>query len=83
VTPAASPVRAGARRLNGATYVIAANSWTDRATVRLSVDGLRDGQLAVLGERRTVQVRDGAFVDSFRGLGVHVYVAPPSFQALP
>ena len=52
--------------------MIAVNSWTDRATARLYVDGLRDGPLAVLGERRTVQVRDGVLEDSFRGLGVHV-----------
>jgi hypothetical protein len=83
VMPSESPVRAGARRLNGATYVIAVNSWTDRATARLRVDGLREGPLAVLGEHRTVQVRDGVLVDSFRGLGVHAYVAPPAFQPFP
>jgi hypothetical protein len=83
VMPSESPVRAGARRLNGATYVIAVNSWTDRATARLRVDGLREGPLAVLGEGRTVQVRDGVLVDSFRGLGVHAYVAPPAFQPFP
>lgn len=83
VTPAGSPVRAGARRLNGATYVIAVNSWTDRVTAWIRVDGLRDGPLSVLGERRTVQARGGALADSFRGLGVHVYVASPAFQPLP
>jgi hypothetical protein len=81
--PAESPVRAGARSLNGATYVIAVHSWTDRTTAHVRVERLRDGPLAVLGERRTVQLRQGVLTDSFRGLGVHVYVAPPAFQPFP
>jgi hypothetical protein len=82
VTPVDGPVRAGARRFNGATYVIAVNSSTDRVDGRIQVEGLPDGPLLALGERRTVQARNGTIADSFRGLGVHVYVSPPPFQTL-
>jgi len=77
VAPAASPVRAGVRRHNGATYVLAVNSWIERARATIRVPGLTASALRVLGERRAVRVRGGAFTDSFRGLKVRIYVAPP------
>jgi hypothetical protein len=79
VTPADSPVRAGVRRSNGATYVIAANSWVTPATVRIRVPGLTAGVVRVFGEKRTLTVKDGAFVDSLRGLRARVYVAAPAW----
>lgn len=77
VAPADGPVRAGVRRHNGATYVIAVNSWIERASATIRVPGLSAGTLRVLGEQRAVRVRNGAFTDSFRGLKVRIYVAPP------
>lgn len=72
----AGPVRVGARRLNGTTYVIAVNtSWR---TVRASVTtaGLR-GRARVFGEGRGVAVRGGAITDRFGPLAAHVYVVRP------
>jgi len=77
VTPVSSPVRVGVRRSNGATYVIAVNSWTEPATVRVRVPGLTAGSVRVFGERRTLEVKDGALVDSLRGLRARIYVAAP------
>jgi hypothetical protein len=77
VAPADGPVKAGVRRHNGATYVIAVNSWIERTKATIRVPGLTAGTLRVLGEKRVVQVRNGAFVDAFRGLKVRIYVAPP------
>jgi len=77
VAPSDSPVRAGVRRSNGATYVIAVNSWIERATARISVPGLSADAVRVVGEKRVLRVRDGTIVDSFRGLRVRIYVAPP------
>lgn len=77
VAPAGSPVRAGVRRSNGATYVIAVNSWLDAVKVRVRVPGLTVGSVRVFGEGRTVRVKKGVIVDAFRGLRVHIYVAAP------
>ncbi len=72
-----SPIRVGLRRHNGATYVIAVNSSTKPVTGRIAVPGLPDRTLTVFGEGRTVQSQLGQIVDSFAGLDVHVYIAPP------
>jgi hypothetical protein len=77
VTPADTPVRAGARRSNGATYVIAVNSWTKPAKVRIRVPGLKATWVRVFGQKRTLKVKDGLFVDSLRGLRARIYVAAP------
>ncbi|HSG12867.1 MAG TPA: hypothetical protein VLA22_03270 [Gaiellaceae bacterium] len=77
VTPEDTPVRAGARRSNGATYVIAVNSWTKPAKVRIRVPGLKAASVRVFGGKRVLKVKDGAFVDSLRGLRARIYVAAP------
>ncbi len=77
VTPEDAPVRAGARRSNGATYVIAVNSWTKPAKVRIRVPGLKAASVRVFGGKRVLKVKDGAFVDSLRGLRARIYVAAP------
>lgn len=77
VTPEDAPVRAGARRSNGATYVIAVNSWTKPAKVRIRVPGLKAASVRVFGGKRVLKVKDGALVDSLRGLRARIYVAAP------
>ena len=79
VTPSDTLVRAGVKRWNGATYVIAVNSWTKPQRVRIRVSGLTAGSVRVFGEKRTLKVRDGAFVDSLRGLRARIYVAAPAW----
>ncbi len=76
-TDPAGPMRVGVRRLNGATYVIAVNSWTSRLKATFTVEGLGNAQLRPLGEERTLRARDGKLSDYFRGLQVRVYVVPP------
>jgi len=75
--PTGTPVKAGGRTLNGAFYVVAANPSFRSARAVFTVPGLRSTSVSVFGEGRTLQVKDGSFVDSFKGLGVHVYVAAP------
>jgi hypothetical protein len=72
------PVVATARRMNGATYVIAVNTARGAAGATLSVPGLQAGRVWVLGERRSIRVRHGGFGDGFAPLEAHVYVAPPN-----
>ena len=75
--PADTPVRVGVRAYDGATYVIAVNSWIAPAKVRISVPGLRASSVRVLGEKTALPVRNGTIVDSLRGLHVKIYVAEP------
>lgn len=75
--PDGTTVKAGARSLNGAVYVVAANSSFSSAKAVFAVPGLRATSVSVFGEGRTLPVANGRFGDSFAGLGVHVYVAAP------
>jgi hypothetical protein len=71
-------VRIGARRYNGATYVIAVNTSTSDATASFSVPGLGGRSLRVFREGRTVKPLGDLVSDKLPGLGVAVYVAPPA-----
>lgn len=77
VVTRASPVKAGARRLNGATYVIAVNSSRRSATAVLNVPGLGAGSAGVFGEARRVRVRNGTIVDRLGPLKARIYVVEP------
>jgi glycosyl hydrolase family 42 (putative beta-galactosidase) len=75
---AEGPVRVGARRHNGALYVIAANSSTSDANVSFSVPGLGGRALRVFRDGRTVKPLGDLVTDKLPGLGVAVYVVPPA-----
>jgi len=78
LTSPSSPVKAGARRLNGATYVIAVNSSLRTVTARLKVPQLRGRRATVFGGQRSVPVRNGTIVDRFGPLAARVYVVAPA-----
>lgn len=71
-----SPLKAGARAYDGATWVIVVNSTL--RTVRdkgFAVPGLTAADAIVWGENRTVRVaRGGRITDDFAPLEVHIYV---------
>jgi hypothetical protein len=73
----AGAVRIGARKYNGATYVIAVNTSTSEATASFSVPGLGGRSLRVFRDGRTVKPLGDLVVDKLPGLGVAVYVVPP------
>jgi len=73
-----SPVRIGARRYNGATYVIAVNTSTAPATASFTVPGLAGRKLRVFGDGRTLSPFGDLVADKLPGLGVAVYIAPPA-----
>jgi hypothetical protein len=75
--PNGTPVKAGARTLNGAVCIIAANPSFASARAVFTVPGLRTSSVSVFAEGRTRPVVNGRFSDNFRGLDVHVYVAAP------
>jgi hypothetical protein len=72
-----SPVRVGARRYNGATYIIAVNTSTSEATASFSLLGLGGRSLRVFRDGRTVKPLGDLVTDKLPGLGVAVYVVPP------
>jgi acetyl esterase/lipase len=68
------PVEAVARRHDGAVYVFAVAMRDGTATVTFKLPGMRGQAIAeVLDERRTLEVRDGIFRDTFRPWEVHLY----------
>ena len=75
---AAPDVRAAARTYHGAVYVIAVNAGTTASDPRLTVPGLRNRTLLVLGTSKTVTARGDVFTDRLRPLDVRIYVAPPA-----
>jgi len=75
-TASAGPVRVGARRFNGATYVIAVNTSWRRVTATVGLAGLR-GVARAFGENRALTVRSGGIRDGFGPLQAHVYVVGP------
>ena len=76
VTPLEPAVRASARELGGAIYVIAVNAGTRVANVRLQAPGSRDRFLEITGGHWLPAAR-GAFDVALPPLSVRIYVAPP------
>jgi hypothetical protein len=72
-----SPVRAGVRYHNGAVYVIAVNPTFARTSARITVPGLAATAVRRFGDGRRLATRAGVLRDSFRGLEVKIYIAPP------
>jgi hypothetical protein len=72
-----SPVRVGARRYNGATYIIAVNTSTSPTSTSFTMLGLGGRKLRVFRDGRIVTPLGDLVVDKLPGLGVAVYVVPP------
>ena len=63
-----------ARTSGDRIYVFAVNGNPGELSAKLRIPALPDGPLHVLGENRTLTVRDHRFDERFSALGVHVYV---------
>jgi hypothetical protein len=72
-----NPVRVTARRLNGATYVVAVNISAAQATASFSVAGLGGRKLRVFRDGRVVPSMGDLVTDKLPPFGVAVYVVPP------
>jgi hypothetical protein len=78
VSKANSPViKLVARSGGGRTYVFAVNTMRSPTKVQIQVPELRDGPVAVLGERRSVTATGHNLIDHFGGLQVNVYLQTP------
>jgi hypothetical protein len=78
VEAAAPGVRAAARIYHDAIYLIAVNAGTKGTHVQLTLPGLRNRTLLVLGESKTVSAHSDALTDWLAPLAVRIYIAPPS-----
>lgn len=74
---ASGPLVASGRRYAGARYLIAVNPTSRPVRATFRMPGLAGTTLSVLGEGRAIGSAQGALVDDFAPLAVHVYVAPP------
>ena len=72
-----NPVRIGARRYNGATYVIAVNTSTTPTTASFTLPGLGGRSLRVFRDGRVVKPLGDLVTDKLQGLDVAVYVISP------
>jgi hypothetical protein len=72
-----SAVRASARALNGALYVIAVNTSESAARARIAVEGIDGRSATIFGEDEVVASDAESFAASFGPLAAHVYVFPP------
>jgi len=68
------PVEAMIKRHRGDTYVFAVAMRDATATATFKLSGLAaDARIAVLGEDRTLPIKNGQFSDAFSPWGVHLY----------
>jgi hypothetical protein len=73
-SPAEAPVEAMLKRRGGAHYVFAVGMRGEKSDAAFKIAGLPGRATAeVLGEDRSLEVRDGAFRDSFEPWDVHLY----------
>ena len=86
--PERLPVETGAKNIiamrkkhDGKEFIFAVNTMPDEAQITLSGKDVPDGEYKVLGENRTVTVRDGKLSDSFPGFMTHIYTNDGSFTA--
>jgi hypothetical protein len=78
MSPETPAVRASARELGGAVYVIAVNAGSSSATVQLTEPSIGNRTLDAVGSPETVQAQNGTFTATLPPLSVQIYVAAPT-----
>jgi hypothetical protein len=74
----AVPIDAAVRRVDGVTYVLAVAMRDGETTASITLPGLGDARVEVLGEGRTIEAPGGSWEDGFDGYGVHLYRITPA-----
>lgn len=70
-------VRASARELNGALYVIAVNAGRSATPVRFDVPGLDGRTLAIAGSTKVIHTHGDVLLATLPAMSAYVLVAPP------
>ena len=86
--PERLPVETGSKHIivmrkkhEGKEFIFAVNTMSGAIECTLSGPGLPDGKYRVLGENRTVEVRNGKLNDSFAGFMTHIYTNAADYPA--
>ncbi|MBQ9336509.1 MAG: hypothetical protein IJS14_04340 [Lentisphaeria bacterium] len=69
------------KKHEGKEFIFAVNTMPDSIDCTLTGPGLADGKYRVLGENRTVEVRNGRLEDSFVGYMTHFYTNDAGYPA--
>ena len=77
-TPKASQVDTMVRKTQDALYVFAVDMQGKTTQASFQTKDLGTGQAEVLGEGRSLEIRDGRFTDQFEPWAVHIYKIVPS-----
>ena len=62
-----------AKKHGGATYVFAVGMRPIKTAAKFTVKGLPDAKVEVIGEKRSLDAKAGAFEDTFGPYEVHLY----------
>jgi len=62
-----------AKKVDGQVYILSSTMTTTPTSATFSVEGLKDGEVEVINEDRTLKLKDGKFTDSFAGYDVNLY----------
>jgi len=71
-TNAKTPVHTMVKKHGGATYVFAVAMYLEATKATFAMPDVT-GTVEVIGENRTIEIKDGKFTDAFEGDGVHLY----------
>ena len=73
VTTSGAEIDVSARVHDGATYIFAVERANKSGKARFVVKGVVDGKVEVIGEGRTIEVKDGKFEDEFGAFDTNLY----------
>ena len=80
IQPRSPPVRASARTLGRAIYVLAVNAGNRAAAVRLALPPLGDRPVEVAGSSRALRAHGGTLAVVLPPVSVRIYAAPPPIR---
>ena len=69
------------KKHNNKEFIVAVNTMPDTMNCTISAKGMPDGKYRVLGENRTVEVKNGKLTDNFIGYVTHIYTNDANFTA--
>jgi len=75
-----SPIATMMKKHENRLYVFAVAMKNAASKPQFTIEGLGDVQAHVIGEDRSIVIRQGLFGDDFEGYGVHIYEIPLSNQ---